>query len=180
MKNLIVSVMLASAALGLNACDTAPKTEEAKATQTTDVNGTIAQFKAKDPSLANLFNTAQGYAVFPTVGKGGLVVGGAYGRGQLFEQGKMIGYVDLSQATIGAQIGGQSYSEIIFFENAQVLDSFKKGQFEFAAQASAVAVASGAGANAKYTNGVMVFTLGEKGLMAEASVGGQKFDYQPK
>jgi lipid-binding SYLF domain-containing protein len=92
----------------------------------------------------------------------------------------MIGYVDLSQATIGAQIGGQKYSEIIFFENATVLESFKKGEFTFAAQATAVAVSSGAGANAKYTNGVMVFTLGEKGLMAEASIGGQKFDFQPK
>lgn len=179
MKKFFASVMLATTALGFSACDTAPKTEADRAKQTMNVNDTIAMFKQKDPTLANLFNTAHGYAVFPTVGKGGLVVGGAYGRGQVFEQGKMIGYCDLSQASVGAQIGGQSYSELIFFETKQTLDNFKTGNFAFAAQASAVAVASGAGANAKYTNGVLVFTQGEKGLMAEASIGGQKFDFQP-
>jgi lipid-binding SYLF domain-containing protein len=179
MKSIFVSVLVAAASLTLASCETAPKTEAAKAEQTTDVNQTIANFKAKDPTMADLFTKSYGYAVFPSIGKGGLVVGGAYGRGQVFEQGKMIGYCDLSQGSVGAQIGGQKYSEIIFFENKAALDRFKRDEFAFAAQATAVAASSGSGANAKFNDGVMVFTLGEKGLMAEASIGGQKFDFQP-
>jgi lipid-binding SYLF domain-containing protein len=115
----------------------------------------------------------------PEIGKGGLIVGGAYGKGQLFDrQGRLIGYCDVSQGTLGAQIGGQSFGEIIFFENDRALTEFKDGKFALAAQASAVALTSGAAAAAKYDNGVALFIMNPKGLMLEASVGGQQFGYQ--
>lgn len=144
-----------------------------------DAEGTLATFEQADPSLARFFNGAIGYVVFPSVGKGAAGIGGAYGRGVLFEHGKATGRSTLTQVTIGAQLGGQSYSEIVFFESKEALANFKKGQLAVAAQVSAVIASSGASANAKYTQGVAVFTLPKTGLMAEASVGGQKFGYRP-
>jgi lipid-binding SYLF domain-containing protein len=161
------------------ACSTAPKSESGKQDLIADAGRTVNDFRASDSSIADRINDAYGMAVFPTVAKGGAGVGGAYGRGVVYEQDRPIGYCDLSQGSIGFQLGGQKYSELILFENKAALDRFKSGEFALAAQASAVAAASGSGANAKYNNGVMVFTLGEKGLMYEASVGGQKFAFKP-
>jgi len=162
-------------------CTTAPQSASGRSDLEAKAKATVAQFKESDPSLSEtFFKNAKGYAVFPTVGKGAVGVGGAYGKGVLFEDDTIVGYCDLTQGSIGFQLGGQAYSEIVFFENEQVLKSFKAGTVEFAAQASAVAAAAGAGANAKYENGVAVFTLSEKGLMYEASIGGQGFDYVPK
>ncbi|HEY6004532.1 MAG TPA: YSC84-related protein [Anaeromyxobacter sp.] len=144
-----------------------------------DAEATFAAFERADPSLARFFNSAVGYAIFPSVGKGAAGIGGAYGRGVLFEHGKPTGRSTLTQVTIGAQLGGQAYSEIVFFENEDALASFKKGQYAMAAQVSAVAVSAGASANARYARGVAVFTLAKAGLMAEASVGGQKFGFRP-
>jgi lipid-binding SYLF domain-containing protein len=145
-----------------------------------DAATALAKAKTTDPSLATVFNQAAGYAVFPSVGKGGAGLGGAYGKGVLYEGGRAVGYCDLSQATIGLQLGGQAYTEIIAFETQSAVNTFKDGNFQFDAQATAVALKSGAGTNAKYTNGVAVFTMDEAGLMYEASVGGQKFSYQAK
>ena len=140
----------------------------------------VKVLKAADPGLQKkFFDHAAGYAVFPSVGKGGLVVGGAGGSGYVFQKGKPVGKTTLSQITIGAQIGGQAYYEIIFFETAETLASFKKGEWTMAAQVSAVALKSGASADAAYKEGVAVFTLSKGGAMAEASVGGQKFGYTP-
>ena len=97
----------------------------------------------------------------------------------VYEQGRRIGTTELTQVTVGLQIGGQTYSELIFFQREGDLRSFCRGNFEFDAQATAVALDSGAGANADYDKGVAIFTLGEKGLMAEASIGGQKFSFEP-
>ena len=97
----------------------------------------------------------------------------------MFEGGKLVGYTTLTQASIGLALGGQKYTELIFFENKAALDRFKSSNFAFAAQASAVALKSGVSANAKYSDGVAVFTLGETGLMYEASIGGQKFAFEP-
>lgn len=144
-----------------------------------DADRAVQRFKATDPDLKPFFDGAAGYVVFPTVGKGGAGIVAAYGRGVLYEKGKPVGFSDLSQGGIGAVLGGQSYSEIIFLENAAALEKFKSGNFAFAAQASAVALKSGAGANAKYADGVAVFTANEAGLMFEASIGGQKFSYEP-
>jgi lipid-binding SYLF domain-containing protein len=164
----------------LPACSTAPKTAEGKASITIDADSALARAQATDPSLKKVLDDAYGYAVFPTVGKGAIGLGGAYGKGVAYERGSVIGYCDLSQATIGFQLGGQSYTEIITFQTKEALENFKTGHFAFDAQASAVALKSGAGANAKYTGGVAVFTMNEAGLMYEASIGGQKFGYQNK
>lgn len=141
---------------------------------------TIAAFKNKDPNIKVFFDKAQGYAVFPTVGKGGIGIGGAYGKGEVYERGKLAGTSSLTQLTIGFQLGGQAYSEIIFFKDKATLDQFKSGNFEFSAQASAVAITAGASADAGYNNGVAIFTLAKGGLMYEASIGGQKFGYTAK
>jgi lipid-binding SYLF domain-containing protein len=144
-----------------------------------EARATIQVFKKADPGIAKFLGEAAGYAVFATVGKGAIGIGGAGGSGVLFEKGKPVGKASLAQVTIGFQLGGQAYSEIIFFESAAALDAFKKGNFALAAQVSAVAAASGASANAKYSQGVAVFTVTKGGLMYEASVGGQKFGYEP-
>lgn len=141
---------------------------------------TVANFKNSDPSLKIFFEKAYGYAVFPTVGKGGIGIGGAYGKGEVYKRGRLLGYSSLTQVTIGFQLGGQAYSEIIFFKDKATLDDFTAGNFEFNAQASAVAATSGASADADYSNGVAIFTLAKGGLMYEASVGGQKFSFTRK
>jgi len=129
--------------------------------------------------MKKFFDGAVGYAVFPSVGKGAVGIGGAAGSGELIVGGKAIGKTKLSQITVGLQLGGQSYSEIIFFQKSKPLDEFKKGDLTFAAQTSAVALASGASADAAYKNGVVVFTQENGGAMFEASVGGQKFSFDP-
>ncbi len=141
------------------------------------VQEAIKLFKEKDPGLKKFFDTAQGYAVIPTVGKGGVGIGMARGKGLVYERGRLVGEVKLTQVTIGAQLGGQSYSEVVFLENKETMDSFKSDNFALSAQASATAAAAGASANAKYKLGVAVFTLAKGGLMYEASVGGQKFEF---
>jgi lipid-binding SYLF domain-containing protein len=140
----------------------------------------LASFRTHDPGMKTFFERAYGYAVFPTVGKGGMGVGGAYGKGEVYERGVRIGTSSLTQLTIGWQLGGQAYSEIIFFKNRKALSDFKKGNFELGAQASAVAVTAGASADASFDKGVAVFTLAKGGLMYEASIGGQKFSFDPK
>jgi lipid-binding SYLF domain-containing protein len=144
-----------------------------------DSNESIALFKKTDPNLDRFFKNSVGYAVFPNVGKGGLVVGGAHGTGILYERGEPVGDTSMTQATIGFQVGGQAYAEIIFFETDKVLSDFKEGNFAFSGQASAVALAAGAAANANYKWGVAVFSATKAGLMVEASLGGQKFSYTP-
>lgn len=140
----------------------------------------IREFKKVDPGMRSFFNKAYGFAVFPTVGKGAIWIGGAHGKGLVYRKGRVIGKTSLSQATIGFQLGGQAYREIIFFEDKRTLDRFKKGNFAFSGQASAVAAASGASADVDFAGGVAVFTMAKGGLMFEASIGGQKFTFKPR
>ena len=140
---------------------------------------TMAAFKAKDSKFEIYFEDAYGYAVFPSVGKGAFVVGGAHGSGTAFEQGEPIGKARITQLTIGFQAGGQAYRQIIFFETQEDLQRFKDNKIEFAAQASAVAVNEGASTNLAYNDGVAVFTMTKGGLMYEASLGGQQLTYKP-
>lgn len=153
--------------------------EQRRAALTAEVNETIAQFKKHDSTLKNFFEKSAGYAVFPKVAKGAAGLGAAHGRGQLIEQGRAVGEASLTQVTLGFQLGGQVYSELIFFEDRQTLEDFKKGNLEFSAQLSAVAAAEGASRNARYKLGVAIFTLARGGLMYEASVGGQRFRFTP-
>ena len=149
-----------------------------KSDRTKEVNEAVALFQEADSSLADTLAKAVGYAVFPTVGKGGLGIGGARGSGQVMEKGAVVGATTLTQVSIGPQAGRQVYAELIIFENPKVLADFKKGNFEFSAQVSAVAAASGASRHAKFDHGVKVLTLAKKGLIHVASVGGQKFGFK--
>jgi lipid-binding SYLF domain-containing protein len=146
---------------------------QTRCTQTVDL------FKKTDPGMTKYFESSVGYAIFPSVGKGAFIVGGAAGTGCLYQGGAIIGEAKLAQVTIGLQLGGQEYAEVIFFQNDDAIDSFKGNSLELSAQVSAVAASSGASANAKYRLGVMVFTIAKTGLMYEASVGGQKFTFHP-
>ena len=145
-----------------------------------EVAEVIVEFKKSDPAMMAFFDKAYGYAVFPTVAKAGIGIGAAHGTGKVYEKGVMIGKTTLTQLTIGFQLGGQAYSEIIFFEDAGALAHFKGGNFELGAQASAVAATAGASADADYSGGVAIFTIAKGGLMYEASVGGQKFSFEAK
>jgi len=160
-----------------------------------EYQATISQFKKSDQTTP-FFNDAYGYAVFPTIGKGGFGIGGSYGEGQVFQGGSPTGTVKMGQVTIGFQIGGQAFSQIIFLQDKRAYDVFTSGSFEFGAQASAVALTYGASAQAgstgagaalgesqtqaHYVSGFSVFTLAKGGLMYEASIGGQKFSFTPK
>jgi lipid-binding SYLF domain-containing protein len=160
---------------------------------------TIAIFQDAGES-GSLMKTSYGYAVFPTVGKAGVGIGGAYGKGRVYEKGDYIGDTSVKQLTVGLQAGGQAYSQLILFQNAEALKEFTGGNFEFGAEASAVAITAAAGAQAgttgrsvgasggksdaanvgRYRKGIAVFTVAKGGLMYEATVGGQKFTYTPK
>ncbi len=143
-------------------------------------NQTLAHFKNKDKSLKNFFSEAHGYAVFPTIGKAGFIVGGAHGEGVVYKQGAVTGTTQMTQVSVGWQIGAEAYSEIIFFQNTKAYDHFVQGNFELGAQASAVAIKAGVATQTKYSNGIAIFTDYKGGLMAAASVGGQKFSFEPK
>ena len=143
-----------------------------------DAKTAKAEFVKADSKMTNLFAKAYGYAIFPNVGKGGLGIGGATGNGVAYEKGKMVGTARLTQVSVGFQFGGQAYREVIFFETKKDMDRFKENRVELSAQVSAVAATAGASFNAKYVDGVMVFTMQKGGLMYEASVGGQKFKFE--
>jgi lipid-binding SYLF domain-containing protein len=144
-----------------------------------DAAAVIAKFKEKDPGLARVFAQSAGYAVFPTVAKGGLGIGGARGKGYVYEHGRLVGRSTLTQVTFGLQAGGQAYSEVIFFKDEGALANFKRGHLKLDAQASAVALTARASADLAYRDGVAIVTMAEGGLMYEASVGGQKLSFHP-
>ena len=159
---------------------------------------TIALFKNAGPT-ADFFKSSYGYAVFPTVGKGGLVVGAAHGEGRVFQQGRYVGDSTLNQVSVGFQLGGEAYSELVFFQDAAALKLFESGNFSLSADATAIAVTASASATAgtagteagassnethataagHYQNGVAVFTVAKGGLMYQAAVAGQKFSFTP-
>jgi len=172
----------------------------AQAREVEDYSKTINDFK-QISVVAPFFASAYGYAVFPTIGKGGLGIGGSHGKGQVYQGGKVIGFTSTTDISIGAQAGGQAYSQIIFFQNADALTRFTGGNFEFAASASAIAVQATAGATAStegtsasasgtkkgdkaaagaaYQDGMAIFTMAKGGLMYAATIAGQKYSYTP-
>ncbi len=139
----------------------------------------IALFKKQDPAFTRLFDSSLGYVVFPSVAKGGLGIGAAHGDGEVYVKGVLIGTATLTQVTIGLQMGGQVYSEVVFFDTELALNGFKASRYAVSAQATAVAAAEGCATNAKYDQGIAIFTMPRGGLMYEASVGGQKFKFIP-
>lgn len=170
---------LGTLAILVAGCSTAPPTATDKSQLHSDADGALAAMKQKDSSLNDFLSNAYGYAIFPDIGKGAAGVGGAYGRGEVYEQNNRVGYTDMTQATVGVSLGGQEYAELLVFQNKDTLDHFKAGNLEFAAQLSGVVVTAGGAASAKFQNGVAVFLDVKGGLMGEASIGGQKFSYQP-
>ena len=155
----------------------------------------------KSEAVQPFFKNAYGYAVFPTIGKAGIGIGGSYGTGQVYKGGKVTGEVSVIKGSIGFQLGAQAFSQMIFFEDKRAYDEFTSGNFEFDATASAVAITAGAQAKAgtegasagasagpatgkqaktSYHKGMVVFTHAKGGLMYEASIGGQKFKFKPK
>jgi lipid-binding SYLF domain-containing protein len=170
---LVISILLI-AAIGYSA----PKSAEKKDVLHAQVNEAVAAFKAKDADIQRFFDTSYGYAVLPKIFKGALWVGGAHGQGEVYTQGAMVGYTSLTQASIGFSFGGGYFSEIIFFKDKEDLEKFKAKEYAFDAQVTAVAANAGAAAKADYKAGLAVFFMAEKGLMVDASVGGQKFTYE--
>ncbi|SDB67309.1 Lipid-binding SYLF domain-containing protein [Flavobacteriaceae bacterium MAR_2010_188] len=144
-----------------------------------DADAAIDSFKSTDASMAQKFSDAVAYVIFPNVGKGALVVGVSSGNGVVYENGVMIGTADLKKLDIGLQAGGKAFSEAIIFNTDEAFQKFKNNELEFAANASAVVLKSGKSAEAKFNDGVAVFAMPKGGLMAEASVGGQKFEFSP-
>ncbi len=140
---------------------------------------TVDSFRVHS-GLSRFFDNAYGFVVFPDVYRGGfMLLGGGRGKGYVYEQNNLVGRSMITQLNVGPQLGGQSFSEIIFFRSSKDFENFKKGNFELSAQVTAIMVTTGMATNTDYSNGVAVFILPKAGVMAEATVGGQKFSYKP-
>ena len=180
LKQTLKSVLLAVCLmLPMASCQqTAPPRHE-RAEIASEAQTQLAEMLEKAPRLEPLLADAAGYAVFPEVGKGGFVVGGAFGRGMVYERGgKFLGYATISQASIGGVVGGQMYAQLVVFQTRNDLDSFTQGQnAHVSAQATAIAITEGAGDSTNYENGVAVFIFPRGGLMADASLSGQEFRF---
>ena len=178
MKRILVRTIFIVAALTVTSAMAWDPDESAE--RHTAAQEAKADMLAKDPDMSRFFDSAVAYVIIPTVGKGGIGIGGARGKGLLYEGGEITADVTLTQLTVGFQWGGQAYSEFIFFKDDVALSDFKRGNYELGAQASAVAVTAGASADADYSEGVAIFTQAKGGLMYEASVGGQKFKVESR
>ena len=139
----------------------------------------IRRFRQAAPSLNDRFAEAAGWAIFPRIDKGAVGIGGAFGRGMAYDRtGRILGFVSLSRASIGFQLGGQSYAELVIFKTRPALRRLTAGDFRLSAETSAVIVKDGVSPRATYTDGIMVVTMDERGIMYEAAVGGQKLDFE--
>lgn len=175
----IVTAICVAAGL-LAGCSTTPTTSEEKNELSRKAQAERQEWGKLDPGIEELAKKSQGFAFFPEITKGGLVFGGAYGRGVVYEQGQLIGYADVTQASFGLQAGGQTYSELIVFQDKAALDRFKQNRTDFGANASAIIAETGAATNARFVDGVAVFVRPKVGAMAEASLGGQRTTYMAK
>ncbi len=168
-----------SALLLIGCTSPTPKQESDRKTMASASAASLDGFTNDDPSLKPLLDKAVGYAVFPDVGKAGFIAGASYGKGEVYEGGKMIGYADITQGTFGLQAGAQTFDELLVFMRPQELNDFKSGEFKLAGNVSAVAIKSGAAGTADTSKGIIAFVRTKGGLMAEASVGGQRFRFTP-
>jgi lipid-binding SYLF domain-containing protein len=171
--------LLGALLIGFAGCSTVPHDAADREKLDAEVHSTLQKMTAEDPSLQRLLDRSSGYAVFPSVGKGGFIAGAAYGKGHVFENNRWIGYSDMTQGTVGVQAGGQTYDELIVFKDKAALDEFKTGQFALAAGVSAVVIKANAADAANFSEGVAVFVKPQGGAMFEASIGGQKFSFVP-
>lgn len=178
MRATAASVVVLSVFLSVG-CSTAPKSGAERRSLVAEAEATVDMMMAKDPSLRDVIDRSAGYAVYPNVGAAGAVVGGAYGRGVVFERGRPVGFTELNQGAIGAIIGGQTYSQLIVFHNPAALDRLKAGNFDIGAEASAVLLKAGIAAATRVEGGFSIFQMPKGGLMATAAVTGQKINFEP-
>jgi lipid-binding SYLF domain-containing protein len=155
------------------------KKEADRETLAAESSAGVEAFTNDDPSLKPLMDKAVGYAIFPDVGKAGFIAGGSYGKGEVFEGGRKIGYADITQGTFGLQAGAQTFGELLLFMRQAEMDDFKAGEFKLAGNVSAVAIKKGAASTADASKGIIAFVRAKGGLMAEASIGGQRFRFHP-
>lgn len=163
----------------LTGCATAPRSASEQQGLEARANATIDEMIAREPALGSTLQAAAGYAVFPDIGKGGVLVGGAFGRGVLYEHGRQSGFVKVEQASIGAQLGAQTFAELLVLQDQIAVDRLKRGELTLGADIGAVALTTGAVARAQIAGGVMVFLLPRGGLMAELTLSGQRVQYEP-
>jgi len=159
------------------------KTKSKKSADLTELKMKVETAKLalleKDPDLQSFFDQAYAFILIPSVKKAATGIGGAFGKGLVFQKGHLVGMAKLRQVSIGLQLGGQSYTEVVFFENAAAYSRFQRGKIELSAQASAVAIKKGASKSGIYHDGLAIFTMTRAGLMYEASIGGQSFKFEP-
>jgi len=160
-------------------CKVEPKGEGDTAKLTLDAQASVETYKAKDPTLQALLDKSVGYAIFPDVGKAGWIVGGSYGKGEVYEGGKKIGYADISEVSAGFQWGAQNFSEMLIFMKQADFDKFKQGDYSVGANVSAVALTKGAAGTTDPSKGTVALVDTKGGLMAEAAVGGQRMRFRP-
>ncbi|MFT7616766.1 MAG: hypothetical protein ACI97A_000395 [Planctomycetota bacterium] len=176
----IAVALILACSMTMIACESSNSTSEEKASSfSDDVSLATARFKSRAPVTEKFFADSYAYAIFPNVGKGAIGLGAAHGSGHVIRDGAHIANAELSQVSIGLSLGGQEFSEIVFFKDEHSFVSFKRSKLEFGAQASAVAVKAGVSTDADYENGVAVFTMTKGGAMVDASIGGQEFKYEP-
>lgn len=161
-------------------CASAPETRPDQRALEARADATVEHFVDRDPTLRQLLAEAPGYVVFPSIAAGGFVVGGQTGVGVVYEDGRPIGYAEMREANIGAQIGGQSYAQLVVFETRDALDRLKSGNFDLSAGVTATAIQSGAAASTRFEGGTAVFIDDESGLMAGAVVGGEQIEFRAK
>jgi len=178
MKVKLALVLCCGVVLGVGCAPPRPASVHSQDTLAAQVRETVAMFKNTNPGIHPFFEKSHGYAVLPRVGKGAWIVGGAFGRGEVFARGEKVGYCAMSQATIGFSFGGEFFREIIFFRDEYDLERFATTNFAFSAQMTAVALTAGVAVKEDYQDGMAVFVMPDAGLMVDASMGGQAFEYE--
>jgi len=161
-------------------CATAPKKGSDRAALEQQAQAALQSMRSREPMIDSVLDDAAGYAVFPSIGKAGVVAGAAYGRGILYQGGMAVGFVELNQGSLGATLGAQTFSELIVMQTPDAVARMKSGQFSVGADISAVALTAGAAANVNFNDGIAVFVLPKGGLMADVSVSGQQINFQPR
>jgi lipid-binding SYLF domain-containing protein len=180
MRSALYTVLAVASAAAVAGCESnSTNAPPARTEVTTRANAELAEFTTADPHIQDVLNSAVGYVVFPDIGEAAAGIGGASGRGIVYQDGKPVGTVKLEQVSVGPQLGGVTYGELIVFQNQQALNRLMNNSFEFGTQAEAAMVKAGAAAAARFDNGVGVYILSKGGLMAGVSLQGQKFHFEP-
>jgi len=180
MRRILLSAFALMTGAAIVGCDTSTPNSAAQKTALRDeAQASLTRMESQDPSLTERVNNAVGYAIFPEVGQAAVGIGGSSGKGVVYKGGQRVGRVTLGQGSIGPQIGGDTFAELIIFEDEKALNRLMNNSIEFGADANATFVKAGAAGAANFANGVQVYVLPKGGLMAGAAINGQKFIYAP-